>query len=97
MLKKYSRAILQIILVAIVLVAGIYLAQYFSGLRRASQRSEPAPLGLLVRTAQVQQSDTPIIIRGYGTVQPKISLQVIPQVSGRVIAVHPGLITGTVQ
>lgn len=47
-----------------------------------------------VEVTAVQPADVPVCIEGYGQVQALRMVAITPEVSGRVAAVHPGLIVG---
>ncbi len=58
------------------------------------QRLPQTFLGPLVEAVTTQASEQPMRVTGNGTVQAKVKIQVVPQVAGQVIAVHPGLAAG---
>jgi len=80
------------VLVLIGLGIGLFL-----GLK--SLRQEPEKIvrvfpGPLVVTQPVSLENVPMSVKGFGTVQAKVRLQIIPQVSGRVVQIHPQLLKG---
>jgi RND family efflux transporter MFP subunit len=80
------------VLVLIGLGIGLFL-----GLK--SFRQEPEKIirdfpGPLVVTQPVSLKNVPMSVTGFGTVQAKVRLQIIPQVSGRVVQIHPQLLKG---
>ncbi len=51
-------------------------------------------LGPMVETTDVARADARVSIVGYGTVEPRVRANIIPQVSGRIEWVHANMITG---
>lgn len=49
---------------------------------------------VFVEAMTVQPADVPVMIEGYGQVHALRTVSITPEVSGRVIAVHPNLIVG---
>ena len=48
----------------------------------------------LVQFQKIIASDIPIVVQGYGTSQPKVQIDIIPEVAGKVVYVHPELKVG---
>ena len=63
------------------------------------QREEPAKIELvelrpLVSIQAAEHRDVPVVVRGFGTVGPQTRVQIVPQVEGTVVEVHPSLKAG---
>ena len=50
--------------------------------------------GPLVGVTEVYAAAIPMTIGGHGTVRPRVQIDVVPQVGGRVVHVHPSLVAG---
>lgn len=85
---------LKVIIPVIVIITG---AAVMAGLLRS--RTEPKKeikkdLGVLVSTVDAAKQDEEIIVRGSGTVKASQEVSVIPQVSGRITYLSPGMVVG---
>ena len=50
------------------------------------EKENPAPL---VEVTQLSLRDVQMVVSGYGTVTPKVQVEIVPQVSGKVVSVNP--------
>ena len=73
---------------------GIGIAGLLILTRKAPARSEREKIAPLVKVQQVYLQSIQMIITGYGTVQPKVQAEVVPQVSGKVIDINPNFKNG---
>jgi len=89
-----SAQTLKRLLPIIVLVVGALTAAWIVSARRTPDRVERPPLGPLVEVTSVELTDVPIVVEGHGEVVPRVAVDVVPQVSGRVVEVHPSLVAG---
>ncbi|MHC4749399.1 MAG: efflux RND transporter periplasmic adaptor subunit, partial [Planctomycetota bacterium] len=48
----------------------------------------------LVKVEQLHVRDIPMVIQGQGTVNPKVEVDIIPEVAGKVVYIHPELKVG---
>lgn len=78
----------------VVLVAGALSAKALMDSRQAPPREDRPALGPLVEAVEVSPSDLQISIEAEGEVSPSISVELLSEVSGRVIEVHPSLVAG---
>ena len=72
-----------------IILAGILLAVLMTITRSQPRKEVFSELAPLVKTQVLERSDIKMVIKGYGTVKPKVEVQIVPQVSGKVIAMHP--------
>lgn len=86
---RMPRQRLQILLALLILGAGIGIAALLKYTRKAPEKAEQKNVAPLVKVQTVRQQDIQIVVQGYGTVQPKVEAEVVPQVSGKVVAVNP--------
>lgn len=84
------RALLSVLALAIGLV-GIVV---FIMPRKPPERTEPDVPAPLVQVRRLIAGEVQMVIRGYGTVMPKVKVDVIPEVAGRVVFVHSELKAG---
>ena len=71
--------------------AGTY---YLIKLRKPPEREVPETLAPLVEVEQLHVQDLPMIVRGYGTVSPRVEVEIVPEVPGKVVHVHSKLKAG---
>lgn len=84
----------QVLLTLVVLAVGVAALVAFVTLRKPPERSEqdvPAPL---VQVRTLEANDIQMVIQGYGTVSPKVRVDIIPEVAGKVVFVHSELKAG---
>lgn len=79
----------QFSIAAAVLIGGILVTIIMIALKSEPKKVEYPQLAPLVKTAVIEPQDIEMIIKGYGTVKPKLYVQIVPQVSGRVVSVNP--------
>ncbi len=85
-----KKIILPLLLLAMGAVAAILLAKS----REAPERRIPPALAPLVEVMTVHRSSVPSVVRGYGTVRPRHVVELVPQVAGQVVKVHPAQVGG---
>jgi len=82
-------------LVAIIIVAlGALGARQLIKMRKPPVRKDPNTLAPLVEVTSLAKRDMQMVVRGYGTVSPKVKVEIIPEVSGKVVSIHPELKAG---
>jgi RND family efflux transporter MFP subunit len=79
---------------AVLVLAGIAVLVGLVKLRKPPARSRPVELPPLVEVQPVTVEDVRMVVRGYGTVKPKVKVEVVPQVAGRVVHVHDEFLPG---
>lgn len=89
-----ARVWLQVLLVLVVLGAGGAAAWLLILAAEDPAIEERVELGPLVSTHTVEATDVTIEVSGYGTVQPKIRVDLVPEVAGKVVEIHPSLVDG---
>ncbi len=88
------RSMLKIILPAAVLLLGAGATAALISSRKAPEPASRPTLGALVETIRVQAEDLPLEIEGRGEVTPKTRIEVLPEVTGRVVEISPNLVSG---
>jgi RND family efflux transporter MFP subunit len=89
-----SRSILKIALPAVVLVAGFAVAAFLVSARQMPERVDRAAPGPLVEVITAAAADVPVVVHGHGEVSATVEVEVVPEVSGRVVEVAPAFVAG---
>lgn len=89
-----SAWVLQPVVVAVILVVGFAAASRLSLRREPPQRSESAVYAPLVRTTPVESRTFPVAVHGDGSLEARTRIDLVPQVGGEVVAIHPELRAG---
>jgi multidrug efflux pump subunit AcrA (membrane-fusion protein) len=82
------------VLPLMVLAAGGLSAFLLASAREVPDRRPSRSEAPLVEAVEVSSVPTVVTVVGHGTVQPKTEIQLVPQVSGRVVEIHPQLAGG---
>ena len=77
-----------------ILILGVAAAFILASARRAPEREQKPVLGPLVEVIIAQPTAVATVVRGHGEVRAKTTVEVVPQVAGKVISMHPGLVAG---
>lgn len=83
-----------LLIAAAILVFGALVAFVFVKLGKQPERQAPPPSRPTVAVFEVSPDATPIRVTGFGSVKAKRSVDLVPQVSGRVVARSPHLEPG---
>ena len=89
-----SHRVLHAFLTVLIVVGGIGVAVFFIKNKKRPQRTEQDVLAPLVKIEQVHVRDIPMFIQGYGTVNPTVEVDIIPEVAGKAVFIHPQLKVG---
>ena len=87
-----NRTVLKIVLPIVVVVVGLAGAFMIASARQAPPRTERTVPGPLVEVVTVNRASVPVEVEGHGEVRARVMVEVVPQVAGRVVEVHPGLV-----
>lgn len=77
-----------------ILILGVAGAIVLIVLRKPPQRTQQDVQAPLVKVEPLRVRDIPMVIRAHGTVSPKVEVDMIPEVPGKVVFVHPELKVG---
>ena len=94
MKKMRSGWVLQALIALIIVILGILGAYAFFKLKKLPVQKEAKSVAPLVEVEKVHVRDIQMLVHGYGTVSPKVEVDVVPEVSGKVVSVHPELKAG---
>jgi RND family efflux transporter MFP subunit len=89
-----GRGLLQALFSVFIVFLGIAVAVIFIKFRKPPQRMKQEVLAPLVKVEQLHVQDIPMVIRGHGTVSPKVEVDIVPEVPGKVVYIHPELKVG---
>lgn len=93
-MNRNIRIFVHIVLALAIVGIGLAGLHFLKAGRPALGRQEPAPSLPIVRTVPVTVKDMKMTVSGEGTVGPLAEVQVVPQVSGKVIHVSENLVNG---
>ena len=89
-----SKKIFQLLLVVAILAFGIFSFKTLSSLKKEPAKKERVVVAPLLNAMKVHPEEFQMEIESFGTVQAKVQVQIIPQVSGKVIACHNDFVNG---
>jgi RND family efflux transporter MFP subunit len=90
-----KRTLLKILLPVLILGLSIAAARYMILHREPPPKAEPKENpGALVQAITVQPEDRTVVVKGHGTIQPHREINLVPQVSGKIVDVHPRFVAG---
>ena len=84
----------RLILPLVIIAAGVLYAKHLVATSPNSKRQRPARQARLVEVIKLQRGDFPTEIQAMGTVIPARSVDLKPQISGKIIQINPELIPG---
>jgi len=84
----------KLVLPIVVLLVGAGAAAMIISSRQAPPRVERPHLGPLVEVMAAEVADVPVTVTGHGEVVAKVAVDVVPQVAGQVVKIHPSLVAG---
>lgn len=87
--KKMPSGRLQVLLAFGIVILGALIALVFIKLQKPPEQEEQEILAPLVKVERLERRDIQMVIRGYGTVGPRVQVEIVPQVSGKVVSVNP--------
>ena len=93
-MKNTTRRIIHFFVTFIIIGAGVAAFIVFSAGKPQLKRTKPPTPMPMVKTAKVVIGPQSVVITGEGTVKPTREIQLIPQVSGKIIFVSPALVDG---
>lgn len=92
--KTMSGGWVQGLIAVIVVVLGVLGAYVLIKMRKPPQRTEPEKRPPLVEVERLQMRDIQMVVSGYGAASPKVEVEIVPEVPGKVVNVHPQLKAG---
>lgn len=86
----------RIIICGLILTVGVAVMLVLTGMKKPPAEAEYQERVLRVAVTEVQPRNVDVVMTGYGTVQPIQVVNLAPEVSGRVAAIHARLEVGAV-
>jgi RND family efflux transporter MFP subunit len=93
---RLKNVIWRIVVCAAVLGLGLLGMRTLASMRTPPKETQPEERVLKVEAVRVMPEDVPVFMTGYGDVQPLDEVTIAPEVSGRIVSVHPRLEVGEV-
>ncbi|UCC98090.1 MAG: efflux RND transporter periplasmic adaptor subunit [Phycisphaerales bacterium] len=87
--SRTANGFLHALLALLIVLLGIAATITFIKLKKPPERAEKDVQAPLVKVEQLRVSDIPMVVRGYGVVNPKVEVDIVPEVAGRVVSIHP--------
>ena len=94
--KPKNRILFRVIMVSAIIFAGIVIAGGFMSFRKPPPRMPIPEPTLQVEVLDAKPENIPVSISGYGEVKALNEVSIAPEVSGKVVKIHPRLETGEV-
>lgn len=89
-----NKLVLKIIVPIAIVLIGVAAAGILAKTRRSPQPMERPDRGPLVEVMTATSASVSTVVRGHGEVRPRTRVDVIPQVVGKIVSMHPGMIAG---
>ncbi|OQY08074.1 MAG: hypothetical protein B6I25_00225 [Planctomycetales bacterium 4572_13] len=89
-----KKSLTQLVLVVVIVVAAIVTAKMMSLFRQPPEKKTQNVSAPLLNAIQVYPESLQMTVQGFGTVKPRMEVQVVPQVSGKVMQCHRQLVNG---
>jgi RND family efflux transporter MFP subunit len=88
------KLLVQLLLVVVALGMGVLIFMALASMKKPPIKKERPVVAPLVEAITVHPEDLQMIVYGFGTAEPKVSVQVVPQVSGQVVNCHVNFVEG---
>ena len=92
--KEMPLAWMQVLVVVVILVFAVLFASILIGTRKPPKRLEQTSTAPLVKVTELRVSDVQMVVEGTGTVQPKVEVEIVPQISGIIVSLNPNFKEG---
>ncbi len=89
-----AKPLVQLLLVVVALGTGALIFMFLASKKKPLVKKERPVVTPLVEGITVHPEDLQMIVYGFGTAEPKVSVQVVPQVSGQVVNCHANFVEG---
>ncbi|HIJ67044.1 MAG TPA: efflux RND transporter periplasmic adaptor subunit [Planctomycetes bacterium] len=93
-MPKLTDKLKRVLLIMAILAVGVFILMMTILLRKPPAKKPKEVLAPLLNGQVVRTEDMKMVVRGFGTVEPKVEVQVVPQVSGRVVSCHKDFVNG---
>jgi len=93
-MKAWKRVLLQLLLIIVVLTTAVGIFRAMSSARKQPEKKERDITAPLVNAVTVAFQAMDMTVAGYGSVQARKEVQVVAQVSGKIVQRHKDLVDG---
>lgn len=93
-MKAWTRVLLQFLLIVVVLTVALAIFQAMAAARKQPERKERDIAAPLLHAVRVSFQSMGMTVTGYASVQARKEVQVVSQVSGKIVRRHPDLVDG---
>ena len=93
-MSKVKRRIIHFVVMLIVIGLGVAGFLALTASKPQLKRTKPPVPLPMVRVAKIQTGPKTITIQGEGTVRPLREIELVPQVSGKIVSVSPIMVDG---
>ncbi len=93
-MKAWKRVLLQLLLIIVVLTTAVGIFQAMSSARKQPEKKERDTSAPLVHAVTVSFQAMDMTVAGYGSVRARKEVQVVSQVSGKIVRRHQDLVDG---
>ena len=87
---------LRVLICTIVIIVGIVVMQAFASMKKPPAEAHNPERSIKVEVQEAQFKDYPVTIKGYGDVEALNVVSIAPEISGRIVEVHPNLEVGEI-
>ena len=94
--KPKNRILFRVIMVSAIIFAGFVIALGFMSFRKSPPQMPIPEPAIQVEVLDAEPENIPVSISGYGEVKTLNIVSITPEVSGKVVKIHPRLETGEV-
>jgi len=91
-----KNVIWRIVVCTAILALGLLCMRTLASMRTPPKETQPEERVLQVEAVRVAPEDVPVFMTGYGDVKPLDEVGIAPEVSGRIVFVHPKLEVGEI-
>ena len=92
--KRFTGRHKQFVISLSIIILGALSTYILIESRRPPQQQEQEIIAPLVMVKQLKAKDIQMVIRAYGTVSPKVEVDIVPEVPGKVVSVNSDLKAG---
>ncbi|MBW8036070.1 MAG: hypothetical protein FVQ79_10675, partial [Planctomycetes bacterium] len=92
--SKNKPALRQALIALLVLVAGVGIFKKLASMRKQPVKKPHVVSAPLLNGQKVHSESMQMVVKGFGTVRPKIEVKIVPQVAGMVIDCHEDFVNG---
>jgi len=92
--RRWVRHLSQGVAVVVILGAAAGLTWLMISQRETPAQRPATQVGPLVNVVEARRTSVPVVVESFGTVEPRVRIDLVPQVGGKVVEVHPDLVDG---